>query len=223
MSKDKDSFLKSLEAAGISKESLQAFALVEQERFIPKAVGVFHYQMSPMPVGFGEKSDDPLLLAQMIDLLSPQKNWRLLEIGSGSGYSSAILSTMVKELVTVEFNEALARIAKEKLIENGYFNVRSFAGDASLISGELGLFDGVIVLAACSQRPLRILAVLKRGGTAVFPMGPVFRQQLVRFKNLPAADGNTIRNFSFHSFCSVPSLRGEYGWLDRVPEPPNPV
>lgn len=223
MNKDKAKLLSRLEEEGVTKRTIDAFAQVEQEAFIPKAVGMRYYQLSPIPVGFGEQSDDPLLLAQMIDLLGPKDTWRLLEVGGGSGYSSAILSLLVKELVTVEFNENLAKIAKEKIIDSGYFNVRSFAGDASKITDGLGLFDGALVLAACTQRPLGMLSCLRYGGVAVFPMGPVFGQQITRFVNMPAADGDTLRNFSFHGFCRLPSIRGEYGWVDRMPEPPEPA
>ncbi|MCL2025819.1 MAG: hypothetical protein FWG92_03335 [Leptospirales bacterium] len=219
MESAKEKFLKELKKNGISKTTLDAFEYVKQDVFIPKTVGMDYYSMQALPVGFGEKSDDPLLLAQMIDILSPKDSWRLLEVGTGSGYSSAILSCLVKELVTVEINEKLALLAKEKLIDNDFYNVRLFAGDATEAVTELTNFDGLIIFASCTRRPLKILASLKNNQFAVFPMGPVFRQQIVKYKNTFIGDSETLRNFEFHGFCDVPAIRGEYGWLDQYEFP----
>ena len=220
MSKDKEIFLKELRKEGISKATMDAFSAVDQELFFPKSVGMKHYEIKHLPVGCGERSDDPLLLARMIDILAPKKTWRLLEVGGGSGYSTAILSTMVKEVVSVEYNEQLAKLARERLIDNGYFNVRSFTGDATEMGDGLGLFDGIIILASCMQRPLRLLAMLKNNHYAVFPMGPAFQQQIVRYKNTPMGEEDTLPNFTFYDFCNVPSIRGIYGWVDQVELPP---
>lgn len=218
MSKEnsKKKFLKTLIDNGISESVVEAFASVKQEIFIPKTVGMDHYEMRELPIGFGEKSDDPLLLAEMIDILSPKKNWRLLEVGGGSGYSSAILSLLVKELVTVEYNERLAKTGKGNLVSNGFYNVRSFAGDAAEITDGLGVFDGIIVFAACSQRPMKLLSVLKFNHFAVFPMGPALQQQIVKYKNTPIGGRDTLSNFTFYRFCNVSSIRGEYGWVDQI-------
>jgi len=215
----KEKFLKELKKNGISKTVLEAFDYVQQDNFIPKTVGMDYYDMRSVPVGFGEKSDDPLLLAQMIDILSPKDSWRLLEVGTGSGYSSAILSCLVKELVTVEINEKLAHLAKEKLIDNRFYNIRLFVGDASDAVDSLSGFDGLIIFAACMSRPLRILAPLKYNRFAVFPMGPAIRQQVVKYKNVSIGESDTLRSFEFHGFCDVPSIRGEYGWLDQYEFP----
>ncbi|MCL1910901.1 MAG: hypothetical protein FWG13_01700 [Leptospirales bacterium] len=215
----KEKFLKELKKNGTSKTTLAAFDYVQQDNFIPKTVGMEYYDMRPLPAGFGEKSDDPLLLARMVDILSPKDSWRLLEVGTGSGYSSAILSCLVKELVTVEINEKLALLAKDKLIDNGFYNVRLFAGDASDAADDLSGFDGLIIWASCTRRPLRILAPLKYNQFAVFPMGPAFRQQVVKYRNTTIGDSDTLRNFEFHGFCDVPAIRGEYGWLDRYEFP----
>ena len=215
----KEKFLKELKKNNISKKVLEAFDYVKQEEFIPKTVGMDYYDMRSLPVGFGEKSDDPLLLAQMIDILAPKDSWRLLEVGTGSGYSSAVLSCLVKELVTVEINEKLAVLAKEKLVDSGFYNIRLFVGDAADAVGDLSGFDGLIVLASCMRRPLRILIPLKYNQFAVFPMGPAFHQQVVKYRNILLGESDTLRNFEFHGFCDVPSIRGEYGWLDQYELP----
>lgn len=211
----KNKFLKTLKNNGISETVTDAFASVKQEIFIPKTVGMDYYEMRELPIGFGEKTDDPLLLAEMIDILSPKSDWRLLEVGGGSGYSSAILSLLVKELVTVEYNERLGKTAKDNLVNNGFYNVRSYAGDASQVTAGLGSFDGIIIFGACIQRPMKLLSVLKFNHFAVFPMGPAFQQQIVKYKNTTLGDKDTLKNFSFHRFCNVSSLRGEYGWIDQ--------
>ena len=218
MSKEnaKKKFIKALQEGGRNEDVINAFASVEQEIFIPKTVGMEYYDMNALPIGFGEKSDDPMLLAEMIEILSPDKSWRLLEVGSGSGYSSAILSHFVNELVSVEYNERLAKTAKDNLVNNGYYNIRVFAGDASEVMESLGYFDAVIVFASCIQRPMKFLSVLKPNRFAVFPMGPAIQQQIVKYKNTSIGDEDTLKNFTFHRFCNVSPIRGEYGWLDQV-------
>ncbi len=226
MRKDKENFLKQLREMGRSEKTVKAFASVEQELFIPRTVNMQYYRMKAVPAGFGEKTDDPALLSEMIDILSPAGNWRLLEIGGGSGYSTAVLSTMVKEVVSIEYNEGLASMARTNLIDNGFFNIRSFAGDGSRIAFEMGSFDGIIIHAACSQRPMGILSALRNGCCAVFPMGPSFQQQITCFRNNPVSDEvDSYKNCTFHGYCSVSSIRGEYGWADRpdIPDIPEEV
>lgn len=220
--KEKKKLFKYLTEQGIHKKTVDAFSKVNQEDFIEKTMGMEYYQQAPISIGCGEKSDDALVLARMIDVLEPRKSWKLLEVGTGSGYSTAILSTMVKQVVTFEYHETLARMAREKLVNSGFFNVRSFAGDATEIMDELGYFDGLIIHASCRQRPLSLLAILKEDHHAVFAMGPVIQQRIVKYKNTVIDGVDTFRNFTFHGYCALPSIRGQYGWVDLEPVPPEP-
>ncbi len=219
MKKETDGLLKALKKEGIAKNIVDAFAKVDRMKFFDPRFRDRLAKFEPVPIGFRENSDAPVILAKMIELLSPRKEWRILEIGTGSGYSSAVLSSLVKEIHTVEYHEPIALRAKERVIEAGFWNVRFYAGDASDFGTPLGEFDAVLVLAACLQTPYSIFTMLKNGSTAVYPMGPAHQQQIVKFtNNLRAKD--FMKNFSFGSLCAFDSIRGKYGWVDRPPIPP---
>ncbi len=219
---ERPALLKHLKESGISKNIINAFSEIDQAEFFPRTIDFAPYSLKPVSIGCGQKSDDPFILSRMIQLLEPKKSWKLLEIGTGSGYSTALLSKMVKEVITIELNANLAKSTRKNLVDNGFFNIRIFAGDASGIDDSVGKFDGLIIHAACSQRPMKLLALLKNGSPAVFPMGPTFQQQIVRYINRPI-DEESLRNFTFHEFCNVESIRGKYGWIDREYPPSGPA
>lgn len=216
MNKDKKTFIKYLKDRDIQKKVLDAIQDVDQEIFFTENIKNGIYSTKPVPIGCGETSDDPFALAKMIQVLDPKKSWKILEVGTGSGYSTAILSGMVKEVVTVEYHEPLAQLAKERLINEGYFNIRIFAGDATQMHDRLGPFDGIIIHPACSHRPLTLLSMVKENRYAIFPMGPTFQQQIVRYKNVTLGGEDTLKNFTFYDFCRAESIRGRYGWRDQV-------
>ena len=144
----------------------------------------------------------------------PKLLWRTSEVGSG--YSTAVLSKMVREIVTTEFYEELALQAKERVIGMGSRNVKFFAGDGTdsdYIDPEWQ-FDGLIVFAACIKTPYSIVNLLKPGGVAVFPMGPAHQQQITRFTNNFEVK-SMHDNYQFHDFCVFESIRGQYGWVDQ--------
>ncbi len=216
MEKDKQRFLKNLGKKGISKKIIKHFDSINREDFFDPHFRQQIYSDKLIPVGSGEKSDDPYILAKMLELLNPHKSWRILEVGTGSGYSTALLSQMAKEVVTIEYHEKIAKSTKEKLINLGFFNIRFFAGDATEVSEKLGNFDAVIVFAACLQRPFGLLTPLKSNGVAVFPMGPAFQQQISLYKNITHLNmDDSLRHITFHDMCTFPSIRGKYGWIDQ--------
>lgn len=216
MSKEKNKFLKLLKDAKIGKHVLDAIAAVDRKKFFDPIFADRIWTAGPIPIGAGQTSDDLLVLARMISRLSPKKKWRVLEVGTGSGYSTALLSLLAKEVVSIEYHEELARSAKEHVIGEGYANTRFFSGDATDFDGPLGDFDGVIVFAACVRTPYFLVNVVKEGGVAAFPMGPAHQQQITHFVNNPAAR-RTNENYKFHELCTFDSIRGIYGWVDEEP------
>ena len=197
----------------ITKKIRDAFEKVDRKNYFDS---VFHneiYTEARIPLGYGQKSDNPLILTKMIQILSPQKKMRILEVGTGSGYSTAVLSSMVSQIVTVEYDERLARMAKERITKQGITNITFLAGDATEITDELGSFDAIIILAACRQTPLAILESLAPGGTAVFPMGPIHEQQIVEYHNNPEP---REQSFKFHDLCVFEIIRCPYGWEDII-------
>ncbi len=219
--KESSKYLKQLKDAGITKAVLDAAAEVDRKKFIDPIFAGRAYTLEALPIGCGQKSDDPVIMAKMIGQLGLKKKSRVLEVGTGSGYSTAILTLLSHEVVTVEFHEDLARSAKERVIGQGYGNARFYAGDATDFDGPLGLYDAVIVFAACSRTPYFLINAVKPGGIAVFPMGPAHQQQIARFVNNPEAR-RMSDNFRFSDLCTFDSIRGVYGWLD-VPDMDDPT
>ncbi len=219
MSGGKNKFLRLLTGAHIRKATVSAFSAVERAKYFDP---IFHERANspePIPIGSGQKSDHLITLAKMIDLLELKKSRRVLEVGTGSGYSAAVLSHLAGEVVTIEYHEELALRARERIKSEGYDPVRFFCGDATDFDEPIGEFDAAIVLSACLRTPYSIINVLKPGGVAVFPLGPAFQQQITRYVNaLEAPD--ISRNFKFFDLCNFDSIRGIYGWLD-VPEVPS--
>jgi protein-L-isoaspartate(D-aspartate) O-methyltransferase len=214
--KDSTKYLKHLKEAGIGKPVLDAMAGVDRRKFFDPIFADRVYAEEAIPIGCGQKSDDSLIMARMIGHLGLKKKSRVLEVGTGSGYSTTILALLAHEVVTVEYHEELARAAKERVIGEGYGGVRFYAGDATDFDGPLGLFDAVIVFAACARTPYFLINAVKPGGVAVFPMGPAHQQQIARFVNNPEAR-RMSDNFRFSDMCGFDSIRGVYGWVD-VPE-----
>lgn len=217
--KPAEAFIEGLRAAGIADGVLAAMASLDRPSYFDAVFADEIWGDQPIPIGLGQMSDEPLALARMIQRLNPHKNWRVLEVGTGSGYSTGVLSRLCREVVTIEAQEGLVGKAKERLITDGCHNVRYFVGEVSEDQmPDLDFFDGIIIWAACSHTPYSVVNQLKEGGVAVYPMGPAHQQQIVRYVHRPDAEDMT-RNYSFHEFCLFGPLRGRYGWKDREPVP----
>lgn len=206
MAKRKKDFLSSLKKEGIPKKIIEAFDKVDQKVFFDQIFKSYYYSNEPIPIGYGEKCDPAITLAKMIHYLCPDKDSRVLEIGTGSGYSTAILSKLAGEVVTVEYYENLALAAKERLAKLKINNVRFMTGDITEFDGLPGIFDRIIILAASSQRPLFLIPHLKEKGFLVFPMGPSYQQQITVMVNEPGKN-NSIYKISFHEMCIFNPLK----------------
>ncbi|MFC1670303.1 protein-L-isoaspartate O-methyltransferase, partial [Spirochaetota bacterium] len=171
-----EKFLKVLKSNKIKKNIRDAISSIDREKFFDPFFKKDVFEFGPLPVGCGENSDDVIIMAKMIELLSPKKNWRILEVGTGSGYSTAVLASLVKEVVTVEYHEGIAKEAKERLVSQGFFNIRFYTGDATEMTDDMGKFDGIIIFPACVKRPFSIIPLLKYDGPLVFPMGTPLQQ-----------------------------------------------
>jgi protein-L-isoaspartate(D-aspartate) O-methyltransferase len=211
----KEMFLSSLKKEKIIKPVRDAFEKVDKTRFFDSIFEERHFEDEPLPIGFGQHGDDPLALARMMHYLRPKKGWRVLEVGTGSGYSTALMASLVKEVITVEYYEKLAASAKERITGRGIENVRFFAGDVTdpSMEGKFEGLDGLIVYAGCRHTPYALINALVAGGTAVFPMGPAHQQQIILYRG-DAQKGDSPECYHFHELCAFDSLRGRYGWVD---------
>ena len=218
MGKVFDDYIKVLKKQKMKKGIISVIEEIDKEPFFDPIFNKKVYCLDPIPIGQGQMSEDPVTLVKMLNVFSPRKSWRILEVGTGSGYSTAILANLVKEVVTVEYYEDLALKAKEKISDNGFRNVRFFTGDATEISHDLGIFDAAIVFAACAKSPLSFIKQLREGGVMIFPLGPPYQQQITLYTN-SLKGWDMTKNFRFFDYCFFQSLRGRYGWTDRQTAP----
>jgi len=166
--------------ASLRPEVMEAMREVLREDFVPPALQSMAYDNSPLPIGNGQTISQPFIVALMTDLLCPQKEDIILEIGGGSGYQAAILSRLVKQVYTIEIIPALAAMAAKTLRRLGYGNVEIRQGDGYMGWPEFAPFDGIIVTAAAGSIPPPLKDQLKPGGKLVIPIGlPYMPQELM--------------------------------------------
>jgi len=209
MGKNKTEFIKKIKSFNISDKIISTFESIDRTLFFDPFFKKQIWGMEPIPVGYGEKSDNVEILAKMLNHLNPEKHWNVLEIGTGSGYSTALIASMTARVVSIDYNENLAKEAKKRLLDNGFFNAKFFAGDCSELDDTTGSFDGIIIYPGCLHSPYAVLNLLKPNSIAVFPMGPVHMQQITVYKNIQTDD--PFKRYKFNETCVVPSIKGEYG------------
>ena len=157
--------------AAMSRAVHDALAKVERHRFVPPAQQAMAYRNHPLPIGNGQTISQPYIVALSTDLLRPEAQDVVLEVGTGSGYQAAVLAEVVKQVYTIELIEDLGRTAAARLAELGYHNVEVRIGDGYAGWPEKGPFDGIIVTAAAARVPPALVSQLKPGGRMVIPVG----------------------------------------------------
>jgi protein-L-isoaspartate(D-aspartate) O-methyltransferase len=174
-----------IEARGVrNPRVLEAMRKVERHRFIPTDGQAFAYRDGPVPIGQGQTISQPYIVAYMTEVLEPQPTDRVLEIGTGSGYQTAVLAELVAEVHTVENVERLAKRAETILSQLDYNNIRLRLGDGHHGWPEATPFDKIIVTAAPVKTPRTLLNQLKPGGRMVVPVGR-WNQELVLIRHTP--------------------------------------
>ena len=161
-------------------EVMEAIARVPREEFVPDHLKPWAYENNPLSIGCGQTISQPFIVALMTDLLCPNKNDIILEVGTGSGYQAAVLSQLVNKVYTLEIVPSLALKAEQLLKELGYDNIEIRRGDAALGWREHAPFDGIIATAAADHIPPALKEQLKPGGRLVIPIGrPHMPQELL--------------------------------------------
>lgn len=156
---------------------LEAMRTVPRHLFVPPAVRREAYADHPLPIGEEQTISQPSLVALMTQLLRPEPDDVMLEVGTGSGYQAAILSRLVRQVHSIEIVEPLARSAKQRLAELGHANVEVRHGDGYLGWPEHAPFDGIIVTAGADHVPQPLVEQLKAGGRMVIPVGSMLGGQ----------------------------------------------
>jgi len=174
-----------IQARGVrNPRVLEAMRKVERHRFIPTDGQALAYRDGPVPIGQGQTISQPYIVACMTEVLEPQPSDRVLEIGTGSGYQTAVLAELVAAVYTIENVERLAKQVEMILNQMDYENIRLRLGDGHQGWPEAAPFDKVIVTAAPAKLPKVLLDQLKLGGRMIVPVGR-WRQELVLIRHTP--------------------------------------
>lgn len=180
---ERRSLLTFLHQLGIRNHKvLQAMSAVPRELFIDEALSHKAYENNALPIGCGQTISQPYIVAEMTELLDLQSDSRVLEIGTGSGYQTAILAHMVDHVFSVERIKALQWQAKRRFKQLDLHNISTKHGDGWKGWASKGPFDAIIVTAAADIIPLELLAQLADGGRLIIPVGDEFQvlKQIVR-------------------------------------------
>jgi len=148
-----------------------ALGKVERHRLVPSGQRSLAYRNHPLPIGQGQTISQPYIVALSTDLIAPQPQHVVLEVGTGSGYQAAVLAETVSRVFSIEIVESLGKEAAERLKALGYTNIEIRIGDGYKGWPEKGPFDGIIVTAAAPYVPDALLAQLKPGGKMAIPVG----------------------------------------------------
>lgn len=162
-----------IERRGVSNPAvLQAMRAVARHRFVPDDYVGQAYNDHPLPIGYGQTISQPYIVAWMTELLELEPDYRVLEIGTGSGYQAAVLAEIVAEVYTIEIIPELEESARIGLQELGYDNIQVLRADGYWGWPEYAPFDAIIVTAAPDHVPLALARQLEEGAHLVIPIGP---------------------------------------------------
>lgn len=196
-------------AAGVAGERvLAAVAATRREQFLPPDLTGLAYLDQPVPIGDGQVTTQPSLTAIMIDGLGLAGTERVLEVGSGHGYQTALLARLAQRVISVEIRPPLAAAARQHLAAAGVSNARVMTGDGSEGWPELAPYDAVLVSAAFPAVPAPLAGQLAEGGRLVQPVGPGGREDVRLFAR---RGGRLIWVRSLTAANFVPLL-GRYGY-----------
>jgi len=186
---------------------LAAMSRVERHRFVEEALQDRAYDDKPLPIGARQTISQPFMVGLMTQALELHGVERVLEIGTGCGYQTAILAELAANVFSVERISSLAIAARQRLDELGYFNIAIRVGDGTLGWSDEAPFDVILVTAGSPQVPRPLIAQLADGGRIVFPIGEEELQTLVRIRK----EGTRLREEYFGD-CRFVKLVGRYGW-----------
>jgi protein-L-isoaspartate(D-aspartate) O-methyltransferase len=168
-----------LRARGIRDERVLAAMLhVPRHEFVSEQYRDQVYEDHPIPIGEGQTLSQPYIVAIMLEALALDPSYAVLEVGTGSGYQTALLSELTRQVYSVERHNSLARTAQATLARLGHTNVEVVIGDGSHGHAERAPFDAIVVSAAAPQIPPALLEQLREGRRMVIPVGPAHAQEL---------------------------------------------
>ena len=194
---------------GISDSNvLEAMRRVPRHFFVTETLRGRSYDDNALPIDFNQTISQPFIVARMTELLGLDKKSRVLEIGAGSGYQTAVLAQLASQVYSIERIGELARQAQSRISELEIYNATVKAFDGTLGWNAYGPYDGILVAAGGPRVPDPLIAQLKTGGRLVIPIGGTRdSQKLVRV--IKTEGGHTIED---HGPCQFVPLIGQHGW-----------
>lgn len=199
-----------IRARGISDPRLlAALEKVPRHRFVTPGDESLAHEDYPLPIGSGQTISQPYIVALMSELLQLQGREKVLEIGAGSGYQTAVLAELCAQVIAVERLPELAARARRLLSELGYVHVEIVGGDGTLGWPDAAPYDAILVTAAAPRIADPWLTQLADGGRLVLPLGARWSQTLTRLTKR----GSDFLTETFGPVAFVP-LIGEYGWAE---------
>lgn len=150
---------------------LSTLRKVPRDEFVPEHLQSMAFDNAPLPIGHGQTISQPYIVALMTELLEIQPEHVILEIGTGSGYQSAILSCLCRQVYTIERIEELSSAAKQRFKKLHYNNIEVITGNGYYGYPQHAPYDGIIVTAAATHIPEVLVNQLKAGGKLVIPVG----------------------------------------------------
>jgi len=188
---------------------LDTMRKVPRHRFIEEALVSQAYNDHPLPIGEKQTISQPYMVALMTEALELQGYERVLEIGTGSGYQTAILAELAEKIYSIERIRTLSVKAQRILDDLGYFNVVLKVGDGTLGLKEEGPFDAIIVTAGSPDVPQPLVDQLAMGGRLVVPVGDRYTQSLMKITRVKEGISKTDLGG-----CRFVNLLGTHGWKE---------
>ena len=185
---------------------LAAFEKVERHLFVPEDLRISSYGDYPVPIGDGQTISQPYIVALMTQALSLSGNEKILEIGTGSGYQTAILAELGGQVYSIERSQLLIEKAEQILHGQGYANVHLRLGDGTLGWPEEAPFECIIITAAAPRVPLPLAEQLSENGKLIVPQGETLSQALTLYRKV-----NSRLEPSVLCGCVFVPLIGKYG------------
>jgi protein-L-isoaspartate(D-aspartate) O-methyltransferase len=169
-----------IENRGVKNDAvLSAMRNVKRHLFVPEDSRRRAYADGPLPIGYGQTISQPYIVAYMTEAIQPTENFKVLEVGTGSGYQAAVCAEIVDSVFTIEIIDELGRQADKRLEDLGYRNVDVKIADGYFGWEEHAPFDAIIVTAAAEFIPPPLIDQLRDGGRMIIPVGSPFGAQML--------------------------------------------
>jgi protein-L-isoaspartate(D-aspartate) O-methyltransferase len=202
-----------LEARGIrDPRVLAAMRRVPRERFVDEAMRERAYDDGPLPIGQGQTISQPYMVARMCELARLDGSERVLDIGAGSGYQTAVLAELAAQVFAVEVRPELAEQAMRRWATQGYRNIEVGVFDGTFGWDERSPFDAILVGAGAPEIPPLLVAQLRDAGRLIIPVGPRQGQRLA----VVTRHGDEVST-EWTTPCTFVDLVGRYGWGGEGP------